>query len=352
MTGAMSMHSWGLALLGCAVAVSTAACARDGGTNKVARAALGDGTLLLPWGEAGVSFEAGGDNSRARGPEAAVFAANGAGFLVLDSLASRVIEVAADGEIRVQVAKAPRDADGMARSPQGELAFHRAVAQQIDLFSQKGLPAGSVKVPADAHEATIVHVLSQGRVMLEHPYQERYLLGSPNMPRQPESVVASLREGIAEDFGKVGYQVVVRDAGAEPAGDARLGRPLARPGAHAVLTEMSPVGEPEQGAYRYQSKDLLDLGEASSARIFGVVGQTACVVVEHVDPNATVVDVKREVVCADAAARKEVSRFAIETSRLYTPRQELMFDGKRVGQMLPTEQGLALRTVELGKVSK
>lgn len=335
----------GLGLLSLATLASVGCARAPESHNKVTRAALTGGTVLVPWGAEGLAFEPGGDESRARGPQALTFSRHGDSYLVLDGLASRVVEIGGDGSMRVHVQEAPRDADGMALSKQGELAFHRAVAQQIDVFDGRGRFSGSVPVPPSAHEATTVHLLSQGRVMLEHPYQERYLLGSPNVPRQPELVVASAREGIADDFREVGYQVSVgRDD--EPA-VTELGRAPVFDG-NVVLREMHPT-EVDQGSLKYKSVAVMDLGKAASARIFGVVGTNLCAVLEHVDPEATVIDVKREVVCVDAAGHRELARFKIETSKLYTPRQELVFDGRRVGQALPTEQGLALRTVEVSK---
>ncbi len=363
----LSLRSFGACAFACvafpALSLALLGCARDGAASKgeptdsTQTALQRDSTVTVPWGGgSGLSFIAGGKEDLTRGPQSIAFDASGSGYMVLDSLASRVVKVSSDGDVHAFAADLPKDADAIAVSPRGELAVHRALELQVFVYDARGSLSGKVPVPEGARDANIVHLLSQGRVMLEHPFQERYLLGSPNVPRQPETILPSRREGVASGFDKVGYQIVVRhpegEIGNEDPAIARLGRGPARAGSHAYLLVLRPVGETDQGSLRYESKQIADLGEASSARIFGASNGRTCSVLEHVDMNASVVDVKREVVCHAVATGTEIARFAIDTSHLYTPRQDLVFNGKQVAHALPTEQGLSIRTVAVTEVSK
>jgi len=338
-----------LGFFGCAREGSSSGKSESTGTSQAALS----GTVVVPWGGSeGLSFHPGGDESATRGPSAFAFARRGDGFLVLDGLAHRMVGVTATGVTSVVVPELPRDADSFAVSPEGELAVHRAISAQIDLFGAKGQRTGSVPVPMEARDATVVHALSQGRIMLEHPFQERYLLGSPNVPRQPELVVPTRREGIAADFSTTGYEIVVRHPEGEEAPTV-VGRAIPRAGSHAYLLEATPTGEPaEHGTLPYRTKQLLDLGETTSARIVGIVGGQACVVLEHVDLAASAVHVEREIAVVDLANAQLVGRIAIETPTLYTLRQEFAFDGKRIGQALPTQDGLTIRTIAMSEVTK
>lgn len=337
-----------LGFFGCAREVTAERAKTERGQNAQA---LGNREILVKWGEGAdeLSFHAGGDESHNRGPDGLAFTRDGVGFYVLDSLAHRIVEVR-EQHVLPHIAGLARDADGFAVSPRGEIAVHRAISAQVDVYDGRGQMSGAVPIPIGARDAIYVHVLSQGRVMLEHPFQERYLLGSPNMPREPELIVPTRREGVSDDFSKIGYEVVVRDPNEAPATEVGRGIPGAK--AHAFLIEAAPVGEPEHGALQYQHTDVLDLGLATSARIFGIAGGNACAVLEHVNLEAAVVEVQREIVCASLSARKEVMRFAIDTSTVYTPRQELAFNGKQIAQALPTVEGLKLRTFDLAEVSK
>jgi len=356
----MSKRSFGACAFAClALPLGWLGCAREGTSSTSetgsAHQALADSRVTVPWTELG--FVRGGDESRDRGPSAVAFAADGKSLLVLDTLALRIVSVTPNGAVRSFATELPKDADGIAVSPQGEVAVHRALTLSVDVYDARGQRSGSVAVPPGARDANVVHLLSQGRVVLEHPYQERYLLGSPNAPRDAQSVLASRREGVAEGFAREGYQILVehpdgqRVVDADP-GVARLGAGPARAGSHAYLMKVSPEGEAQGGSFRYAAKRVMDLGEAASGRLFGVVGSRACSVLEHVDLESTQVHVQREVVCASADAGKELTRFPVETSALYTPHHELAFDGKRVVQALPTEAGLTLRTVAVTEVSK
>ncbi len=359
----MYKRSRGACALACltlpALSFAGSGCAREGGSGNgesrdTARQELvTPGDVLVPWGAAGLGFDPGGNESHARGPESIAFQ-NGGGYYVLDSVASRVVRV--DGAIvHAFAVDLPKDADGIAVSPQGELAVHRALDLHVLVYDTRGRQSGQVPVPAGARDANIVHLLSQGRVMLEHPYQERYLLGSPNVPRQPETILPSRRQGVGDGFAPVGYQIILKRADAESLVDpalARLGAGPAPAGSRAILVRRTPVGEAEQGSFRYDSREVADLGEASSGRIVGVRGDSACSVLERVDMAASVVDVKREVVCTSLQSGKEMGRFAIETSTLYTPRQDVIFNGKQVAYAVPTKEGLRIRSVALGEVSK
>lgn len=357
----LSKRSVGACTLACiALPLGFFGCAREGSkTRDKSEVSTGTqalrGELLVPWGtgQNSLTFHPGGDESHARGPDAVVFASSGGGYLVLDSLAHRVVEVDVDNTVRTRVADIPHDADGLAVSGKGEVALHRAVSAQVDLYNGRGRHSGSVAIPLEARDAIFVHLLSQGRVMLEHPFQERYLLGSPNMPRQPELVVPTRREGVGSDFSTTGYEVVVR----HPAGEAppkEIGRGIPPAGSHAYLVEAKPrEGEPaEHGTLPYQHKEIADLGEGTSARIIGVANDRVCAVLEHLDLEAPVVDVTRDVVCTSLGSNKVFARIPIETSKIYTLRQELVFDGVRIGQALPTSNGLKLRTIVLGEVSQ
>lgn len=367
----LSKRSFGACALACvafpALSLAWLGCSRDDGASKgeskdTAQQELGSASdMLVAWGSPGLGFDPGGKESHARGPESFVFQPAG-GYFVLDSVASRIVRVNGRGElVHVFAANLPKDADGIAASPQGEVAVHRALDLHVLVYNARGQLSGQVPVPEGARDANIVHLLSQGRVLLEHPYQERYLLGSPNLPRQPETILPSRREGVGEDFSAVGYQIIVKHpdaelarkaaAGVDPA-VARLGAGPALPGSHAYLVKRTPTGEAEQGSFRYDTKDVADLGEAASGRIVGVRGGTACTVLEHVDMAATVVDVNREVVCTALGEGKEISRFEIETSSIYTPRQDVIFNGKQVAYAVPTEEGLRIRSVAVGEVSK
>lgn len=315
--------------------------------------------LLVPWGTGGLGFDRGGHETHARGPESFTFDGTGRGFLVLDSLGSRIVRVGSNGGVvQPVVVGLPKDADGIAVSPKGEVAVHRALDLHVSVYDARGRLSGQVAVPEGAREANIVHLLSQGRVMLEHPYQERYLLGSPNVPRQPDVILPTRREGVGDGFDAVGYQILVKvPVGASVSSEthlavARLGAGPAPAGSHAYLVARFPEGPPEHGALRYGTRDVADLGEATSGRIFGVRGDSVCSVLEHVDLDATVVDVAREVVCIAIAQRKEITRFAIDTSPVYTPQQDLVFDGKRVACATPTDAGLRIRTVVIAEGSK
>lgn len=354
----LSKRSLGAAtLLACvALPLGFVGCAREGGTTTGRSEKTGttqqamSATVMVPWGEDGLSFHPGGDESATRGPSAIGFAPGG--IYVLDQLAARLVTVRPDGVVEVKVPDLPRDAVSFAVSARGELAFHRAITPQIDVYTPRGRLSGSVPVPMEARDATTVHLLSQGRVMLEHPFQERYLLGSPNMPRQPELIVPTRREGVAEDFSTTGYEMVVRHPEGEPT-PTEVGRAIPRAGSHAYLIEAKPTGAPaEHGALPYEHKEILDLGESTSARIFGVKHGNACAVLEHLDLEASSVQVEREVVCIELESRRETARFRIETSTLYTPRRDLAFDGGRVAVALPTKDGLQLRTIALSEVSK
>ena len=360
----LSKRSFGACAFACfAFSLGSLGCARDGAATKgdptdTTQAALqSDTTVVVPWGGgAHLTYAAGGKEDHNRGPESFAFDASGTGFMVLDSLASRVLNVSNGGLVHLFAAGLPKDADGIAVSPDGELAVHRALDLHVFVYDTRGRLSGQVPVPDGARDANIVHLLTQGRVVLEHPYQERYLLGSPNVPRQAETILPSRREGVGAGFDKVGYQIVVRHPDGEAAKEdpaiARLGKGPARVGSHAYLLALRPVGEPEQGSLRYESKEIADLGEAASGRIFGATPTRTCSVLEHVDMAATVVDVKREVVCNSTSTGKEIARFAIDTSSLYTPRQDLVFNGKQVAVAVPTEQGLSIRTVTVTEVSK
>ena len=261
-------------------------------------------------GEAGLRPAA--PEQLADGPAAAAVAPTGE-ILVLDRLNHRVLALA-DGASAQTVAEVPEDAEDLAVGGDGALLVYSPLRSLAWVLS-----AGAVDelaVPRVIDGVTGVALLPSHQVWLATAFQESVPLGSPHAPRALAAVLHGKREGaflLADGTG-----VAVRRLADGHPELLHLGR-----GEHAPVLA------------RHTLADVV------RARLVGVAGARACLLLERGAPGAGVA-VSRRLTCVDLDDGREVLGRDLPGRGTYQPRRELAVGGApaRVVFLHPEEDGL------------
>lgn len=328
--GAVSV---GLALLAlCAAGACSKHEAPSGDRPTTATSAQGlqpvDGSQLLPWGAApvGLAWRPLQPNRLAEGPDAVAVQPDGRTVL-LDRLAGRVVRIEEQGKLAT-LASVPVDTQDLAASADGSLVVFSPLHARATVLEPDGAPAGELAVP---RALPLLQSLSLGpshRLRAQLAYQQTVELGSPAVPMTLGASLHTLRDGAFYLPDGRGLQCSVRGG----QGELR------------VLTKPASSDDKPVIAARLPIE-----GHVTAARLIGLEGAMACLRIESVSstPEAPALDVLRRAVCLAVPSGEVVLDEPLGRPGPYLPRTELAMGGGRLAFILPTAEGLELRTWSL-----
>ncbi len=260
---------------------------------------VGERTLL--WASE-VRLRPGGLERLAEGPSAVAAGPAGSVF-ILDRLHRRVLRL--DGASLHTHAKVPRDTEDIAAAPDGSLALYSPVRATVQVLDPAGKELGSLKIPRVFRQIQGIEIGLSHRLSIHVALQETFLLGSPAIPQTLGAILHSRREGafILSDRDHAGVVVKRRSDG------------------HAELLLLSE----KNGEGRHVLRDhVLKTPPVLGARIVGLVGHHACVLLEHrASEKGTSFKIHRSVRCLDLETGHELLRTTLPNVGLYLPRREL-----------------------------
>jgi hypothetical protein len=295
------------------------------GSRQAALTPLGERTLS--WGSE-VRLRPAGLERLAEGPSA-VAAGPGDAVFVLDRLQGRVLRVGSGAP--QQHAQAAHDVTDLTASSDGALALYSPLRALVQVLDPTGQPTGSLKVPRVFRQVQRVGLGASRQLTLHVAMQETFRLGSPSTPQTLESVLHSKREGAFLLAQRRNAGVAVR----------RLadGRP-------ELLVVSNKHGERSSVLQRHVLNTPV-----MAARIVGVVGDTACLLLERSAPQTEALKVRRSAVCLDVISGHEALRVDLPDVGLYLPRRELAV-GQTPPRLLlihPRHRGLLVKSWPLAE---
>jgi len=280
---------------------------------------------LLVEGE--VTLALAGPDRRAAGPGAVAVAPDGAA-LVLDQLGQRVLRVT--GHSVDALAAVPTGAADLALAADGAFVIHDRLRSLVRIHGPEGGLLGELRVPRVLEAVRGVALGPSRQVWLQDAHQQRYLLGSPSVPRPLEAVLQSQRAGEYVLPGGEGLQVRVAKDGAVALRVMRKER----------VVRSLPID-----------------GPVLAARVVGTAGGLACLRLEREAlRTGTAFRVTRQALCVDVVSGATRLSLALPGVGAYLPRRELALGGVplRLAHIRPEAGGLRVTTwvVDKGRADR